>query len=202
MPLSASEICVLNAERLLEDATRVSPPTSAALAELSIEEAANGWMLYFRILFQGRKTRFKVHLSPRKKRAIDRYLEKNPPYLSNLDSEIQDAFRHHKVKLRFLTFLLGYVKCALPLMASERKSLVALAKEVHGPAFNVRETDQPPDLSGVFQLIKAFRLERLPELDSVKQRGFYVRFTKSGDLTSPSIEPFPNALALHWIDCD
>jgi hypothetical protein len=186
--LSAVELCVGNAERLLIDSTKTTSPTAAALAELSIEEASKAWMLYFRTLFQGRTARHLPRLSRAEAQPIADYFVQHADYLAHLDREILDAFRFHKVKLRFLSFLLGYVKLALPVL-SKKGRLTRLAQEVHGPAFNIQEQGVGANTDGMLKLIDAFRLESLTELHAIKERGFYVDFTKSGDLVSPDIEP-------------
>jgi hypothetical protein len=183
----------LNAERLLLDATKTSGPTSAALAELSIEEAAKGWMLYFRLLFQGRKTKFSPRIPLKEWKAIEKYLDSRESYLRQLDGEIAAAFRSHIVKLRFLSFLLGYLKIALP-VAAKRGRFARLAQEVHGPAIHIREEEGGVNVEGALKLIDAFNLESLNELDAVKQRGFYVGLTQRGDLVSPDIDPVPSRL--------
>lgn len=194
--LTAVEVCVANAERLLLDASKVSPPSAAALAELSIEEIGKAWMLYFRMLFQGRRVRFAPKLSAKERAPVAAYLEAHAAYLRKLDSEILDGFRWHKVKLRFLSFLLGYVELALPILAT-KKRLIPLAEAIHGPAFNVRDGVAEVDLEGTRSLLKAFRLGSLTELGEVKERGLYVNLAKSGDLVSPAIEVFPGLLLMN-----
>ncbi len=193
--LSAVEVCLLNAERLLLDATKTSGPTAAALAELSIEEAAKAWMLYFRLLFQGRRPKFFPRLSRNDHAELDKFLESHSSYLKGLDNEIAAAFRFHKVKLRFLSFLLRYVEKVFPVLG-KRGNLKRLAEEVHGPAIRISESTGGMNTENALRLLKAFRLERLTELDAVKQRGFYVGLTKRGDLVSPDIDPVPSQLLL------
>lgn len=192
--LSAVELCVLNAERLLVDATKVSLPTSAALAELSIEEAAKGWMLYFRLLAQGRRTRIRIGVTSRELKAASDFLESRADYLRGLDGEIIDAFKFHKVKLRFAAFLLQYLELALPSLAKEG-GLLKAAQALHGPAFNV-ETLGTDDLDGIMKLLRSFRKGQLTELDSIKQRGLYVNLADSRDLVSPDLEPLSAQLLL------
>ena len=193
--LSAVEVCLLNAERLLLDATKTSGPTAAALAELSVEEAAKAWMLYFRLLFQGRRPRFSPRLSRTGNAEIDEFLESQASYLRGLDNEIAAAFRFHKVKLRFLSFLLLYVEKVLPVLG-KKGNLKRLAEEIHGPTIRISESAGGLNTENALRLLKAFRLERLTELDAVKQRGFYVGLTKRGDLVSPDIDPVPSQLLL------
>jgi AbiV len=193
--LTAVEICVANAERLLNDASKVSPPTTAALAELSIEEIGKAWMLYFRMLFQGRSSRFAPRLSARESEVVEAYLETHADYLRKLDKEILEGFRWHRVKLRFLSFLLGYLEVALPLLAKKGR-LVPFAEAIHGPAFNVKEAATNLNLEGTRNLLKAFRLESLTELGEVKERGLYVNLSRAGDLVAPEIELLPAPLLM------
>jgi hypothetical protein len=189
------EICLLNVERLLIDATKTSGPSAAALAELSIEEAAKAWMLYFRLLFQGRRPRFSPRLSRSEHAELDDFLESQSTYLKGLDNEIAAAFWFHKVKLRFLSFLFRYVEKVLPVLG-KKGDLKRPAEEVHGPAIRISESAGELNTEGALSLLRAFRLERLTELDAVKQRGFYVGLTKRGDLVSPDIDPVPSQLLL------
>jgi AbiV family abortive infection protein len=191
--LSAVELCLANAERLLADASKVTNPTAAALAELSIEEAGKAWMLYFRMLFQGRKPRHVPRVPPKDRKAGEDYLDRHETYLRALDKQIFDGFQFHKVKLRFITFLLGYIEVSLPVLGV-RGRLVPLAQAIHGPAFNVNGDTAAPDLESVRRLINAFRLENFTELDKVKHRGLYINLSRSGDLISPEVEVFPTPL--------
>lgn len=194
--LSAIEVCVSNAERLLLDASKTTQPTAAALAELSIEEAAKAWMLYFRFRFQGRSTKLGFHLSPVDQKKINRCIKDLAPSLEKLDEDIADAFRYHKVKLRFIGSLLKYVSVAMPIMAKKKGTLAQIAREVHGPAINVRVGDYPATVKELLKVVQAFQLDHMTELDLMKQRGFYVNLTKSGDLVSPDIEPLPSLLLM------
>jgi hypothetical protein len=193
--LTAVEVCVTNAERLLGDASKVSPSTAAALAELSIEESGKAWMLYFRLLFQGRKTKFTPRISARESRPVEAYLEAHSDYLKKLDREILDGFKWHRVKLKFLSFLLGYLDVALPLLLGKGR-LLPLAEAIHGPAFNVRDETSVESIKEIQQLIKAFHLENFTELGAVKERGLYVNLSRTGDLVSPEIEVLPVPLLM------
>ena len=193
--ISAVEVCILNAERLLLDATKTSGPTSAALAELSIEEAAKAWMLYFRLLLQGRKIKFAPRFTSIERLEIEKYLESHEGQLRKLDDEIITSFKSHKVKLQFLSFLLGYVEKVLPIVAKNGR-LKRLAEEIHGPALNLSLSQESTKVSDALELIKAFRLDRLTELDAIKQRGFYVNLTEKGDVVSPEIDPVPSQLLI------
>jgi hypothetical protein len=187
--LSAVELCVHNAERLLLDATKTSPPTAAALAELSLEEAAKGWMLYFRLIFQGRKSRVRIRMSPKESKVAVDFLDSKAVYLEGLDGEIFLAFKWHKVKLRFLAFLLEYLELALPVLVKRARTL-KITQELHGPAFAVNEAFGTPDLEVMLRLIRSFRRDHLTELGEVKERGLYVNLSNSGvDLISPEIQP-------------
>ncbi len=191
--LSAVELCVENAERLLLDATKTSPPTSAALAELSIEEAAKGWMLYLRLIAQGRKVPHLPRISRAVSKALKRTLEENFDDLAHLDERIWEAFRDHRVKLRFLGVLLQFVSAGLPLLAKQ-DDVVRLTQDIQGPAFNPKEADPSKEIDAIKTLLSSFRVDGLTYLDLVKKRGFYVNLSEKGDLVSPSIESFPTRL--------
>ena len=190
--LTAVQVCVQNAERLLEDATKTSGPTASALAELSIEESAKAWMLYFRLLFQGRGPRIRARIPRKKLLRVGEYLQQHRDYLSRLDREIAAAFRYHKVKLKFLAFLLGYLEVALPIF-EEAERFKGIAEALHGPAFNVKELGVGVNVERLGKLLGSFRKEGLTALDQVKLRGFYVNMSEKGDLVSPSIEAFEPA---------
>jgi len=191
--VTAVEVCIANAERLLGDSLKTSPPSAASLAELSIEEAAKAWMVYFKLLSQGRRPRFSPRLTKSDKGKLEAYLSGNVEYLKGLDKEIFLAFKRHKVKLRFLAFLLGYLEVTLPLLATKTRYLRNV-QSLSGPAFKTQEPSGNIDVQPILNLIKSFRLENLTELDSVKQSGFYVNLAKRGDLVSPEVEPLPFAL--------
>ncbi|MDG6912435.1 MAG: hypothetical protein JRN35_05070 [Nitrososphaerota archaeon] len=194
--LTAIEVCISNAERLLQDAAKTSVPTSAALAELSIEEAAKAWMLYFRIRFQGKSLSVHPVLSETERRRIEKCVKDLAPSAEEFDAEVIASFRSHKVKLKFLGSLLRYVVVAMPMMAKQKKALERLARRVHGEAFNLPIDQWPAVSSQLLELVKTFRPEHITELDSVKQRGFYVNLTGTWDLVSPDMEPFPNQLLM------
>jgi hypothetical protein len=192
---TAVEVCVENAERLLIDATKTSPPTAAALAELSIEEAAKGWMLFLRLQAQGRTVRNLPRISKAVSRALEKAIEENLDDLAHLDDRILEAFRDHRVKLRFLRLLLRFVSAGLPLL-SKKEDMVRISQDIHGPAFNLEAIDPSREIEAIEALLSSFRLEGLTDLDSIKKRGFYVNISERWDLVSPSIESFPTRLLL------
>lgn len=195
MSLSAVEVCLSNAQRLLLDATKTSGPTSAALAELSIEEAGKAWMLYFQLLFQGRRTKFAPRIASEEMAAIQKYFDQYEDYLKKFDDEIVAAFQSHKVKLQFLSFLLGYVEIVLPIIAKNGR-VKKLAEEIYGTAINLGPYDMNTNVNGTLELIRTFNWKRLTELETIKQRGFYVNLSKRGDIVSPDIDPVPSKLLI------
>jgi hypothetical protein len=192
---SAVQICIENAERLLVDATKTSPPTSAALAELSIEESSKAWMLFFRFMAQGRSVRNLPRVPTTGRKAMEGVIASNLRDFQNLDARILEAFRGHRVKLRFLGVLLQLLEISLPLL-SRTDELARIGQDIQGPAINVREVDPAKEIESISQLISSFRLDGLTDLDSVKKRGFYVNITDKGDLISPSIYSLPTRLLI------
>lgn len=195
MSFSAVELSVENAERLLIDATKTSPPTSAALAELSIEEASKAWLLYFRFMAKGRTVRNLPRIPASVRKAMEAAAESSLQDFRDLDHTILEAFRDHRVKLRFLGFLLKQLEVSLPAFAQSGE-MARIGQDIQGPAFNVREIDAAKEIDSIQRLISSFRLEGLTDLDSVKKRGFYVNITDRGDLISPSIYSPPTRLLL------
>lgn len=192
---TAVEVCVENAERLLTDATKTSAPTAAALAELSIEEAAKGWMLFLRLQAQGRELPNLPRIPRAVSDALEQALQDSIDDIRHLDDRILDAFRGHRVKLRFLTLLLKIVSAGLPLL-SKKEDMVRISQDIHGPAFNVRNAEPSREIEAIEALLSSFRLEGLSDLDEIKKRGFYVNISEKWDLVSPSIESFPTRLLL------
>ena len=192
---SAVELSVENAERLLIDATKTSPPTSAALAELSIEEVSKAWLLYFRFMAQGRTVRNLPRIPASVRKAMEAAAESSLKDFRDLDHTIREAFRDHRVKLRFLGFLLKQLEVSLPAFAHSAE-MTRIGQDIQGPAINVREFDAAKEINSIQRLITSFRIEGLTDLDSVKKRGFYVNTTDRGDLISPSIYSPPTRLLL------
>lgn len=48
--MAGVRVCVSNAERLFNDSSKVSPPSSAALMELALEEISKGWWLMLKMV--------------------------------------------------------------------------------------------------------------------------------------------------------
>ena len=63
--LAGIRVCISNAERLFEDATKVSKPTSAALTELALEEISKAWWLMFKM----------AGSSDKKNKFIDKFMD-------------------------------------------------------------------------------------------------------------------------------
>lgn len=192
---TAVEVCVENAERLLVDATKTSTPTAAALAELSIEEAAKGWMLFLRLQAQGRAVRNLPRIPKSVSKALEQAAQDSLDDLAHLDDRILEAFRDHRVKLRFLSLLLKFVSAGLP-MLSKKEDMVRISQDIQGPAFNLQAIDPSREIESIELLLGSFKLEGLTNLDTIKKRGFYVNISERWDLVSPSIESFPTRLLL------
>lgn len=190
---TAIEVCIENAERLLVDATKTSAPTAAGLAELSIEEAAKAWMLFFRFMAQGRS----IRNLPRASRAVLAEMENvarsHEDDLSNLDDRILEAFRDHRVKLRFVGFLLEEIQASLPLL-TKQEDLTRIRQDLAGPAVNAGPLDAAKEIEMINQLISSFRLEGVTYLDVFKKRGFYVNLGVRGDLITPGVYSSPARL--------
>jgi hypothetical protein len=101
---------------------------------LAIEEAAKAWMLYIKLLVQGSGSRYTLPVAKAEREQLESYLKSNASYLEELDSEIVSVFREHKVKLRFMRFLLGYFKKLLSIVA-KKELLRPFVEKIRGPAF-------------------------------------------------------------------
>lgn len=192
---TAVEVCVENAERLLVDATKTSAPTAAALAELSIEEAAKAWMLFFRFMAQGRTVHNLPRLTARVRQAMEASAEATLGDFGDLDERIWESFHRHPPKLRFLRFLLSQIKASLPLL-TQKEAVLRIRQDTIGPAFNIHEVDPTKEIEQIEQLLSSYSLDGITELDMLKKQGFYVNISPKGDMVSPSILAPPVRLVL------
>ncbi|MDG6970671.1 MAG: hypothetical protein JRN54_06140 [Nitrososphaerota archaeon] len=178
-----------NAERLLEDSTKVSSPTQTALAELSLEEVAKAWMLYLTALQKrGKKDWLPPGQFPRMKgksrdlRRVGKFLEEHQSYLEHLP--VDQAFYRHEVKLEFLKFLLEYLRLLAPIAQTSRKQIIEWLS-VANPGFNIGTIVSKRRPQAFDQILRRLNLWQLVTLNELKERGFYVNATRSGHLTAP-----------------
>lgn len=188
------QLCLAGAERLLADAGRVSPPTQAALLELSIEEAAKAWMLYLVARTRARDSNLIPHgwnphliATQRDARALQRFLAGHSSYLRNLP--VDRAFHKHEVKLEFLQFLLEFLKLMAPVAQANRRSLIEGMAALN-PAFNIRRMTKGTATNPIVGFVKSLKVEALPELTRIKERGLYVNSLPTGHLVAPETHPY------------
>jgi hypothetical protein len=153
-------------------------------------------MLFVRVKFQGHKTQAPLRLASNEARPAGDFLVSKADYPKGLDGEILLAFKWHKVKLRFLAFLLEYLEFTIPIPAKKERP-VNVAQELHGAAFDVKLALGAPNIDATLKLIRSYRREFLTEIGEIKERGLYVNVSESGgDLISPGIQTLPTRLLM------
>jgi hypothetical protein len=187
--VEAIQLCVLNSSRLLEDSGKVSAPSAAALAELSIEEISKAWLLYFVWLIgTGREqSRVSFKFTAKERDTIGQFFEKNRAYLDSLIDEVPLAFKDHPPKLRFLRFLMDYMQFVTPILLARKEYLAQVTEVALGPVFNARELLGETTLQSNPSVYQGFKRRGLSELAKVKNRGFYVDLTRSNEFIAPDM---------------
>lgn len=183
----------------------MTPPTAAALAELSVEEASKAWLLYFVWLFgtdrepQGGPVKF----SKEETRALEDFFARNRKYLESLGDQIPLAFRDHRPKLRFLRFLVDYINELTPILQSKKEYIAQLSEIVVGPVFNARKLMDSNLAGPVDRVLEGFRRRGLASLSELKERALYVNLSKSNEFVSPDLNlpvvPLLQALSVRLI---
>lgn len=186
LPIEEAEKCLVNASRLYRDSNRSSPQTQVALIELGLEETAKAGMLFFR-------GRIVQRLTPKGQLPIPH--GSTLPAEDELDSlmlenmslftadSLDEAFRKHKVKLRFFEFSLDFIRASIPLLLSKeyrKDSTAPLGMRIittlysFGPA-NERLRRQ------IGKLVTELKRRGIRDLDELaKEGGFYVNLADDG----------------------
>lgn len=203
--LSGVKACVSNAERLYQDSLKVTNASSAALAELSLEEISKGWWLMFKLIFDPKNL----------ERARGSFVEPEPinAYLKSLDSETLNDFRtrfiplkeliqssdnwnsltNHKFKLRFMKELKNFVLYMIPSISGyvKPKDLEKLSRKTNN-RYNKMKISQSQILERakyMSDVLEGLEDEFFVSLDDLKILGFYVEYD-DGEFTKPDENEF------------
>lgn len=204
--LEAIQLCILNAERLLDDSQNVRIPTKMALLELGLEEISKAWGLLLTFAKQTFDRNlnlierfFEVSHIDRKKysdaiKKIEPQIEK---YFSDTTFESfmtpfnKDSFTNHHKKIEFLSKLIWYIKnITLPLLklSQDRKNFAndILGKFVGN--INLKMSDK------VISEILNINEDELEELVSLKEKGIYVDIEGETFISPSSRNYYPDIL--------
>jgi len=209
VPVEAVQLCITNAERLLEDAVDVSEPTAAALTELALEEALKGWILFFNLTDSDR---WPSTLRARRKAISAGFSPVTSA--SGLAKELQEKFDRipkgadvrgifagvaaHSAKLAALDFIIALVDSELKTPDLARRAAKVMARTVTGQAFNfdavLEELNEEAfdDFRKAFTIIHGSQAHRLAKL---KEVGLYVNlegnvFSSPDTLNYPDFDAF------------
>ena len=189
--IEITELCLLNAERLLVDSEKVSEPTKAALIELSLEEIAKGLGLYF-LYFKGEVEKQDIKLSEESKQRLNEFLEKNKETINGL--KISDMFSMHKEKLKFLGFLIEFLKVLPNIFLNETEFTKLSISQIVGPAFNSENfPDTSEELEKLDKILKMFNSQNISALQEIKENGFYVDI-KNNNVIAPAANLYVNEI--------
>ena len=201
--LEAIQLCILNAERLLDDSQNVRIPTKMALLELGLEEISKAWGLLLTLekkIFDQNpnliKTYFELsHIDFTKyNNAIN---EKIAKYFSDTTFESfmtpfdKDSFTNHRKKIEFLSKFIWYIKnIALPLLklSQNRENF---AKDILGKyvgKINLKTADKV--ISETLNINEG----KLEELVSLKEKGIYVDIEGETFISPSSRNYYPDIL--------
>jgi hypothetical protein len=191
------QLCLANAERLLDDATKVSKPTGCSLVELAVEELAKGYMLFFAVRAMSSGTSGSDPVTEFGQSLRDSLSKLDPTELEGLQAyaklhlaelvkpPLEEAFRDHRVKLSYLGALVGFLATMLPLLERFSPPREVLDAAIVG---RVQDPNYPdPKRIAQFQaVLSAFKSQGLDDLSSYKEAGFYVDLRHDGSLISPA----------------
>jgi hypothetical protein len=116
--IEAVGVCRVNALRLLRDARRCKSPARLALAELSIEQAVLGWILYIRITLHKSRS---LLAELRAGHGIENLDPGTPAWMRQMleelpgldDAAVIRAFKNHPIRVRELRPLVEWVTAAI-----------------------------------------------------------------------------------------
>lgn len=206
VPVEAVQLCISNAERLLNDAAAdVSTPTSAALIELALEETLKGWILFLNLDDAPRWPKKLDEQSPKPSEGTGR-----PTYDPKIEAEIQSKLRRiprgedlrrvflgrdaHRIKLDTLDLLITVFSNFQVTPEVLKEALIKGFKLNMGEAFDssgaVGEVTEEA-IDQYKQSIKLVNTEKVHELSRWKELGFYVNLN-GGSFASPDSFTFPN----------
>ena len=198
------QLCVENYRRLYDDSLKVSDPTSAALIELSLEELAKAWNLYFayigrkmstdvsfverftKTFFKGGVTGFQTKMESQEAEVTERmkeFFDRNGKRLFESPFTVTD-FRDHHEKLKYLGLVIEYLRLMTPILgplADSRKLSELLLGRYTAPE-RISKTTFRTGLKPFAGVNTDF----VSELEVVKEKGFYVDY-RNGMYISPTV---------------
>jgi hypothetical protein len=196
LPIEEAEKCFANAARLYRDSNKSSTPTKAALIELGLEETAKAGMLFFRgriarrLTSEGRLSIGHGSTLPAEDE-LDALLLENLP-LFTADA-LDEAFRNHKIKLRFFEFSLDFLRVSVPLFLSKeyrKRSTAPFGIRVITTIFSFGPANER--LRGqIEKLVTELKRRGIRDLDELaKQAGLYVDLAADGSQCRlPAVDP-------------
>lgn len=183
------ELCLSNAERLLQDAQKVSEATAVALTELSLEEALKGWVIYVH-RSDGQRDAPRA-ISPIHTR-ISQYIVDNIGLVKRIDP--RKAFIDHRPKLDALRFVAGLIRVSLESVPPEQ--MAAGTAQVFGPGISMAGLIDKQTIAQMAKIVDVVRESEARKLSDFKERGFYVNLTRRGQLVTPDALVLPNSKIL------
>jgi len=199
------QLCAANAERLLDDSTKTSAPTRVALIELALEEAAKGWMLYFRLMRDNPEAvkasgvvdfARSALVQGTKGRTIDELTDIIASFKDHaqllMRPPLDEAFQHHRVKLAYVRALVETLAIVLPISSKVEYPPELLKRAIQGPA---RFGGLPPAdrVARARKLFDEFLSQEVAEISVLKESGFYVDISGDGSFISPMSRVFKTA---------
>ena len=205
VPIEAVQLCIANAERLLEDGQDVTEPTSAALIELALEEILKGWILFFNLTDQERwpatlntsriesqTAQGQSALTAQLAKALSEKFSRIPK-----GPEVRKIFGGpgaHPAKLAALDFILTLVESQLSSAEVARRAVKMLSRTVTGQAFNLEYVLDELDEESFKEFRQAFKLihpNQAPRLAKLKEVGLYVNL-EGNVFTAPDTHNYPD----------
>ena len=181
--LEAVQLCVENADRLLDDSKKVSGPTALALAEVALEEVLKGLVLFF----HRTDTAHDIH-APRREQSVGAPSGAVVSFLSAIRGiNPEELFRSHQAKLSALSPALNFVSEVLSTFPRE-SILRHMKTSIPGGALIEAPTSE--EMNAVTREAKSqddgMRALGTKDLRRLAMGGLYVDRTEGGRIVSPS----------------
>lgn len=202
--LAGVRACISNSERLLQDATKVTSPTSAALTELSLEEISKGWWLMIKLIFSPEKKETSTTKLIKNKsldsivktsgitlkeesKAMKQHLSKLREMVDSTDS--WKSLKDHDFKLKFMKELKLLIEYVIPnyvkaLSPNEMKRIAKITVSKY-ETNNISQKQIKERSNKILEVIKGLDNTFFDSLDDIKNEGFYVEYNE-GEFIRPS----------------
>jgi hypothetical protein len=181
--LEGVQLCLMNAKRLLEDSDNVSLDTAVGLLELSLEEVAKGFMLYWRggvseedytkQIIAIKEYLKETNLSDMEKSNVLKFYEEEGYRL--FEALTVEQYESHSEKLKYLGHLINlFTLVLLPAlkMANIQKALNKfVSKFIRISHLDVFEANED-----AVQLLERLNTLHITELKDLRENGFYVSY--------------------------